>query len=126
MAFFIFIGIFFARIAFAQVTTGPKTIGGILSSIWQIVTAFIPVAFGAAVVFFFFGMAKFILHAGDDQQRSEGKQIMLWGIIALFIISSIWGIVYLLANFFGVGNVAIIGPPQLPPLCPNGTLPPCS
>src|SRR3989344_1091105 len=88
----------------AQIPSGPKTIGDILSSVWEIITAFIPVAFGVAVVFFFFGIAKFVLHAGDDRARTEGKQIMLWGILALFVISSIWGIVFLLANFFDVGN----------------------
>lgn len=62
---------------------GIKTIIGLL----------IPVAFALALLFFFWGMAKFVLKAGEESGREEGKEIMKWGIIALFVIASIWGIV---------------------------------
>lgn len=55
-----------------------------------------------AVLAFVFGAAKFVLMAGDDKSRSEGKQMMLWGIISLAVMVSIWGLVQIIkTTFFG-------------------------
>jgi len=50
-------------------------------------------------VFFFWGMALFILHAENEDEREEGKKKMLWGIITLAVMFGIWGIVRLLQSF---------------------------
>jgi cobalamin biosynthesis protein CobD/CbiB len=55
---------------------------------------FIPISF------FLWGMAVFILNAGNEDKRKEGKQRMFWGIIILVVMVSIWGIVSLLASVF--------------------------
>jgi len=57
---------------------------------------------GLAFVAFFWGLAKFIMNAEDSEERAQGKQFMIWGIIALFVIVSIMGILGVLNNtFFG-------------------------
>ncbi|MCI0619845.1 pilin [Candidatus Wolfebacteria bacterium] len=61
-----------------------------------LVNPIILVVSGLALVFFFWGIAKLILSAGDEKGREEGKKVMLWGIIALFVLFSVWGIVQLL------------------------------
>jgi phosphatidylglycerophosphatase A len=53
-----------------------------------------------ALLFFFWGVAKFILNADNDEKRTEGKKVMIWGIIALFVMVSVWGLVNILANTF--------------------------
>ena len=51
---------------------------------------------------FFWGMALFVLHAGEEEKREEGKKKMLWGIIAITIMFAIWGIVkFLQVGIFG-------------------------
>lgn len=71
----------------------------------------IPIVFGLALLFFLWGLAKYIFAAGDEEAKEEGKRIMVWGIIALFIMASVWGIVAFLQNLFGVdGSNA----PELP------------
>jgi len=55
---------------------------------------------GLAFVAFFWGLAKFIMNADDETARSEGKQFMIWGIIALFVIISIMAILGVLNNTF--------------------------
>ena len=63
------------------------------------------IAIGLAIVFFFWGLAKYILlNAGDEEKKKEGRNIMIWGVIALFIMVSIWGIVSVLADTFGVDS----------------------
>ncbi|PCI29646.1 hypothetical protein COB55_01745 [Candidatus Wolfebacteria bacterium] len=73
------------------------------------VNLLIPVVVSLALLVFFWGLAKFMLSAGDETGVQEGKQLMLWGTIALFIMVSIFGIVGLIAGDFG-GDTLI---PQL-------------
>lgn len=73
-------------------------------------SAIIPVIFGLAFIAFFWGVAKYIFNAADATKRKEGSAMMLYGIIALFVMLSIWGLVSLLGGTFGVN----IGIPILP------------
>ena len=88
-------------IAFAQAGTVQQLIGivgGIIASI-------IPIVIALALLFFFWGLAKFILHADDENERAKGKNIMVWGIVALFVIVTVWGIIAVLQNtFIGPGG----------------------
>jgi hypothetical protein len=55
-----------------------------------------------AVVFFVIGVIRFIATAGDDQSRVAGKQQMIWGVISLSVMVSVWGIVQIIrTTFFG-------------------------
>lgn len=54
--------------------------------------------YGIAFMVFLFGMLKYFFTSGAkaEENRREGKQLMLWGIIALVVLFGIWGIVRLL------------------------------
>lgn len=77
---------------------------GLTQTAQRILGLLIPMAFALAVLYFFWGMAKYILNAGDDDARAAGKQVMINGIIALFVMVSIYGIINLLGNFIGITN----------------------
>jgi hypothetical protein len=47
---------------------------------------------GLALLAFFWGLVKFISRAGDDKSHAEGKNLMVWGLIALFVMVSVYGI----------------------------------
>ncbi|MBI2120511.1 MAG: hypothetical protein HYT94_02715 [Parcubacteria group bacterium] len=64
-----------------------------------------------ALTAFFWGIALFILNTDDEKKREEGKKWMFWSLIALFVMLTVWGIVGILVNTFGVGTTII---PQLP------------
>lgn len=65
---------------------------GILNRVLDIVqTILVPLVFTLALLFFFYGVVKYIWSEG--QNKAEGKQIMIWGVIALFVMSSVWGLV---------------------------------
>ena len=70
----------------------------------------VPVAFGAGLLAFFYGVLKFIAHADNDKSRDEGKQVMLWGVIALFVGVSIWGLVSLINTLVGVNSGGLLSP----------------
>jgi hypothetical protein len=57
--------------------------------------------FVLALLLFFWGLAEFILKAGSEDGRTKGKQHMLWGIIGIFVMFAVYGILKVLANTFG-------------------------
>lgn len=64
---------------------------------------------GLALLYFMWGVGKYILHGGDAEKRTEGYQMMIYGVIALFIMVSVWGLVAVLQNTFlsGVGGSGV-------------------
>jgi hypothetical protein len=86
-----------------------------LFAVRWIIDFLIPMTVALALLFFFWGLAKFILHADNEDARAGGKQIMVWGIVALFVAISIWGIVYFIQRELGIGAYSEpVGFPQLP------------
>ncbi|OGG73941.1 hypothetical protein A3A40_01280 [Candidatus Kaiserbacteria bacterium RIFCSPLOWO2_01_FULL_54_20] len=50
-----------------------------------------------AIVVFFWGLIKYLWSMGTEDAH-EGLKIMFWGIIAIFVMVSIWGIIRLLQS----------------------------
>lgn len=68
----------------------------------------IPLIFALAVAAFVWGVIKFfILNADEEAKRSQGKQFMIWGLIALAVMLCVWGLVSVLGGTFGV-NTSVI------------------
>ena len=63
---------------------------GLFTSLGLLINKAIPIVFSLALLLFFWGVAKYILSAGTE--KDEGKKIMVWGVVALFVMSSIWGL----------------------------------
>ena len=59
---------------------------------------------GLAVVFFLVGVVKFMFSAGDVEKRKEGRTMMIYGIIGLFVMVSVWGLVGILTGTFHLNN----------------------
>lgn len=57
----------------------------------------------AALLVFFWGLVKFVFQLGGDEKAVEdGKRIMKWGLIALFVMVSVWGIVKFAQKAFNI------------------------
>lgn len=66
----------------------------------------IPLAFACCLLFFFWGVAKYIRSGAQSEKAAEeGKRIMIWGIVALLVASCIWGIITLLKSELGIPDV---------------------
>lgn len=59
---------------------------------------------GIALLVFLWGLAKFILHIGGGKEGKveEGKNIMKWGLLSLFVMTSVWGIVFFFQRQLGL------------------------
>ncbi len=85
----------------------------LLDSVQDLVDIALPLAAGIALLGFFFGLAKYIFQAGDEEAQDAGKRIMIWGVVALFLIAAVGGIVELLADAFGVDTGEGIPTPEI-------------
>jgi hypothetical protein len=66
----------------------------LINSVGRLVNSLVLLVIALAVLAFFWGLAKFIFNvSGDEKSVEEGKRIMIWGIIALFVMVSVWGII---------------------------------
>ena len=83
---------------------------GLLSLIEQIVSRLIPVLVALALIFFIVGLIRFVISA-DAETREASKGMMWWGIVALFVIVSIWGIVTYIGNILGISQTSTVTPP---------------
>ena len=58
-----------------------------------LVRALILIMAGLALLAFFWGLVRFIFKAGDEKETANGKRLMIWGLVALFVMVSVWGII---------------------------------
>ena len=68
--------------------------------------------FAAALVYFVFGVILFIRDANSEDGRATGKQHLLWGIVGLAIMVSVYGILSIVDNSVkgsGSGSSVISG-----------------
>ncbi len=99
---------------FAPFFVFAASVSDVIETIGEIISALIPIVAALALLFFFWGLAKYILNAGDETAKTEGRNIMIWGIIALFVMFSVWGLVEVLQNTFSVGGSSAPTLPEIP------------
>ncbi len=73
--------------------------------------ALVPLLITLSIVLFIVGVIKYIAKADEAAQREEGRRFMIYGIVALFVMVSIWGLVGIIQGTFGLGTNVLI--PQL-------------
>lgn len=71
----------------------------------------IPFLFGLALVIFLAGIVKFVKAGDNEEAREAGRGLMIFGIISLFVMMSVWGFVRILTDTFGFKYET----PSLPP-----------
>lgn len=109
-------------VALAQVTGGIPTVctGGTITTIQgmlcktaEILGAVLPILIALGVVYFVWGVITYVI-ASDEEAKTKGRDRMIFGIIGLAVIIAVWGLVIILRNTFGLGNVQNINFPTTP------------
>ena len=91
-----------------------STINDVIYIINGILTAIVPLLMAIALIIFMLGVIKYISAGGDDEKRGEGRNMMIYGIVGLAVMVSVWGIVNILVNTFGIGGQQPPPPPIVP------------
>ncbi|MFA6476653.1 MAG: pilin, partial [Candidatus Paceibacterota bacterium] len=82
---------------------GDPTFQDLLCYITKIINnAVIPLMFALATAMFVWGVINFfIINADEEAKKAQGRQFMIWGVIALAVMLSVWGLVDILGSTFG-------------------------
>ncbi|MDB5245350.1 MAG: seg [Parcubacteria group bacterium] len=81
------------------------TITGIIQSLQNIINLLVPLVFAVAFIVFIYGVFRyFILGAGNEEKRVEGRKLVMWGIIAFAIMISVWGLVNVITGTLNFGS----------------------
>jgi hypothetical protein len=105
MKFFNLKKISLSLLIFSPILVGAQgaNLNSVIISIAQMIQgAVIPIIIGIALLTFLWGVMKYGL-SKDDTSRKESIAIIINGLIILFVMVSLWGLVWLFASFFGVG-----------------------
>ena len=109
--------VIFATLALTPAFAFAQTLGTIpqtLDAIGNLVDLALPIVVGIALLAFFWGLVKYIFAQGNEESKADAKKIMLWGIIALFVMVSVWGLVRFIGNALGVQQGDTIIVPGVP------------
>ncbi len=71
-------------------------------AICAISTLIIPLLFLVAFAFFLWGVVKFIRDGDNEKSRTEGRKFMIYAVISLAVMVSIWGIIKIAQEVFGI------------------------
>ncbi len=63
--------------------------------------------FACALVYFIYGLAQYLLSPGNEEVHKKSKSVMMWGIIGLFIMVGVFGIMNLLLNTLGEKRIKL-------------------
>ena len=87
------------------------TISSIISNtIMPILNIVVPLLIAVAVVVFLWGVVRYITAAGDEEKRKEARSTMIWGIVGLFVMVAVWGLVNVLISTFGLTTTVPLTP----------------
>ena len=96
----------FASVLFAPafaLAAAPRTFHELANKLVTIIDSATGVLIVAGIVIYFFGVSTGLMSKGEDTQ-SKLRTYLLWGVITLFIMVSVWGILRLLQNTLFMGD----------------------
>ncbi|MFH0846301.1 MAG: hypothetical protein V1851_02820 [Patescibacteria group bacterium] len=78
-------------------------IDGVMNKLSDLMRMAMPLLLSAAVLFFVYTLVKYMF-AGAGQSKDDAKSQMLWGVVILFVMISVWGLVNILADTADLDN----------------------
>jgi hypothetical protein len=87
------------------------TFGSFVGNIINIIKSFIGLAAALGLFYFMWGVVKYLLAYDDEKARTDSVKTISYGLIALFVMIAVWGLVQLLSNTI-MGTNARPGIPQ--------------
>jgi hypothetical protein len=90
--------VFMPFLAAAQLATGVQDVSSAFRFAGGFLTSAVVLLFAAAFFFFLWGVFKFVRAAGDEEARKEGRDHIIYGIIGLAVMASVYGLVNFLTG----------------------------
>lgn len=104
-------------IAFAQTSltlgSGDQNLGGLVGLFKNVLTTATSLLIAAAVVYFLYGVFQFVMSAGDEEKRANGRSQIITGIIGIAVMVSVWGLVGWVTGTFNTQTNNVLPAPSL-------------
>lgn len=100
-----------AQVQVTNVETLIRRVQGIMNTL-------VPLILIVATIVFIWGIVSTLIAGGDVEKRKEGRDLVLYGLIGLFVISAVWGLVAIIGNTISTPTIT---EPKIAP--PTVTLP---
>ena len=98
-----------AAIQGSGTTARSTTIADIMNDIKNLLDLAVPIMITICLLYFIYGLSQFILSSESDDSRTEGRNRMIHGVVALFAIVAVWGLVGVVARSFQIGGGSLQG-----------------
>lgn len=90
---------------FQFIPTAEASVQTLMKSINRvIINPLIIFIFALAVLYFVYGLVKYLLSPDNEQVKKDSRQHMLWGVIGMFIMIATFGIMNLILNTLQVSK----------------------
>jgi len=90
---------------------------GVLQIGQDLIKGLFPILVTLAVIYFLWGVIKYIRLSDNPEERTKGRDLMIHGIIAIAVMVSLWGLVDILVDtFLGSPSDLLLKPEDVPQL----------
>ena len=109
-----------ASIPFLAVAQGPDAtqVNSILKNVLSLLTVVVQITILCAFIAFGWGVIKLITAGGDAKRLGDAKKIVAWGVVGIFILASLFGIITFIQTYIGITAGGSI---KVPTLFPGNT-----
>ncbi len=90
-----------------------QPLANLIGAIARLVGALVPILITMALVAFFWGLVRYLFSKDGEKGLAGAKNLMIWGLVSLFVMVSVWGIVRLAQDALGVNPNAGATAPQV-------------
>ncbi len=108
-----FFGLSFATVS-ATITSGSETFASLVNAFTNgVISALSGLFLALGVIAFLYGVVEYIWarRKGDEKALADGNKFMVWGLVALFVMFSVYGIINLAQSILfqgkDVGTISI-------------------
>lgn len=93
--------LFFPETVYAATPVPARVLSFVGKISTEILNPIIAVLFALAMAYFIFGVVAYIWNPENEEARAKGRQGMLWGLIGMFIMVSVFGIMRFFISSIG-------------------------
>ena len=86
-----------------------KDFEGLVGKIYGMLSSIVPLIVALTLIVFLWGIFQ-LVRSNSEDSRADAIKIITFGVVALFVMVSVWGLVNILVRSFNLDNTAPAGP----------------
>lgn len=99
---------------FIALAQAPQNLQQLIALFISILNSIVPVIIGLALIAFLWGVFQYVVAGGEEDRIVAAKNTIMWGLLGLFVMLSVWGLVGILTQtIFGTSPSTNSAPSSL-------------